>query len=224
VARMFFFTQQLFEGVGIALGSLRVSKMRAALTILGVAIGVMVVMVIAAMITGINQNVADLFEESGSRTFFVTRYFSGGITVSDGSDEMSPWRSRPYPTVEEADRIRQLPSIAFVDVEEYWGGTAEYEGQELESVTIQGRTEIWPNVSGGDVYPGRSFTRVENLTNSRVAVVTGKMADRLFGSLDPVGRRIKLAGSPFVVIGVYTPAANLFGHHDPAGRARAPAG
>ena len=47
---------QIFEGVGIALGALRSNKMRAALTVLGVAIGVMVVMVIAAMITGINRN------------------------------------------------------------------------------------------------------------------------------------------------------------------------
>ncbi|HET7039549.1 MAG TPA: ABC transporter permease, partial [Gemmatimonadales bacterium] len=86
---------QLFEGVGIALAALRGNKLRAALTVLGVAIGVMVVMVIASMITGINQQVANLFEEAGSRTFFVFRYFSAGITVSDGSDEMSPWRRRP---------------------------------------------------------------------------------------------------------------------------------
>ena len=56
------------EGVGIALDSLRASKVRAALTILGVAIGVMVVMVIAAMINGINQQVTAMLESTGPRT------------------------------------------------------------------------------------------------------------------------------------------------------------
>src|SRR5207244_6351697 len=52
----------LFEGVGIALDSLRGNKRRAALTILGVAIGVMVVMLIAAMISGLNQSVSNVIE------------------------------------------------------------------------------------------------------------------------------------------------------------------
>jgi putative ABC transport system permease protein len=201
---------QLFEGVGIALAALRGNKLRAALTVLGVAIGVMVVMVIAAMITGINQQVASLFEEAGTRTFFVFRYFSGGITVSDGSDEMSPWRRRPDLTVEEAALVASLPSVAFMDLEEWAGGTAQYEDQRLESVAIAGRSENWLRVSGGDLV-GRSFTRVENLTHARVTILSAKMAERLFGHIDPVGKTVRLSGSPFQVIGVYTPAPNLFG-------------
>jgi len=58
----------LFEGVGIALASLLAHKGRAALTILGVAIGVMVVMVIAAMISGINKSVSNLFQSLAPQT------------------------------------------------------------------------------------------------------------------------------------------------------------
>src|SRR2546426_2745346 len=74
----------LFEGVGIALDSLRANKGRAALTILGVAIGVMVVMVIAAMISGINRSVSNIFESIAPRTFLVWRFFQAGVNVSDG--------------------------------------------------------------------------------------------------------------------------------------------
>ncbi len=200
-----------WEGFGIAAGALRANKMRAALTILGIAIGVMSVMVIAALITGINRNVASLFEESGTRTFFVTRFFQGGIVISDGSDEMSPWRRRPHLNVQEAEEVRGLASVAYVDVEENWSAPAEFSGQRLESVRIQGRSEHWPNVSGGDVFPGRSFARVEVLTNARVAVVSDRLAEQLFGQLDPVGQRFRLGGQPFDVIGVYTPTPNLFG-------------
>lgn len=202
---------QVFEGVGIAIAALRANKTRAALTILGIAIGVMVVMVIASIINGINTDVARLFEEAGSRTFFVDRYFRGGITVSDGSDEMSPWRRRPHIRIEEAERLDLLPSVAFVDVMEFWGAAASFEGKDLGSVTTEGRTENWIRVSGGDVYPGRSFTRIETLTSARVVVVTDKFAERLFGQLDPVGKTIKLNGQPFEVIGMYTPPPNLFG-------------
>jgi putative ABC transport system permease protein len=185
---------QVFEGVGIAVAALRANKTRAALTILG-----------------INTDVARLFEEAGSRTFFVDRYFRGGITVSDGSDEMSPWRRRPHIRIEEAERLARLPSVAFVDVMEFWGAAASFEGKDLGSVTTEGRTENWIRVSGGDVYPGRSFTRVETLTSARVVVVTDKFAERLFGQLDPVGKTIKLNGQSFEVIGMYTPPPNLFG-------------
>jgi len=82
----------LFEGVGVALDSLRAHKGRAALTIMGVAIGVAVVMVIAALISGINQSVSNIFESIAPRTFLVWRFFKAGVNVSDGSDESSPWR------------------------------------------------------------------------------------------------------------------------------------
>ena len=80
------------EGAGIALDSLRSNKVRAALTILGVAIGVTVVIAMASAITGINRSITSILESAGPKTFFVFRYFSGGLEVSDGSDEMSPWR------------------------------------------------------------------------------------------------------------------------------------
>src|SRR6266436_4659121 len=67
----------LFEGVGIALVSLRAHKMRAALTILGVAIGVTVVMVIGALISGFNKGVTDMLASLGPKTFWVGRYWGG---------------------------------------------------------------------------------------------------------------------------------------------------
>ena len=202
---------QIFEGVGIALGSIRANKGRASLTILGVAIGVAVVMVIAAMITGINRGVTDIVEQLGPRTFFVFRHFSGGINVSDGSDETSPWRRKPPLTVEEARRINELPSIAFVVVDEGAGPPVEFESRNLESVNVVGRGTQWLQVTGGDVYPGRSFTHVEHEASSRVAVINQKLSDELFGQRDGIGKHIKIAGIPYRVIGIHTPPPDLFG-------------
>ena len=49
----------------------------------------------ASMITGIKDSVSDIIMKSGPNTFYVMRYFRAGIQISDGSDEMSPWRRRP---------------------------------------------------------------------------------------------------------------------------------
>src|SRR6185295_4975751 len=131
---------RMFEGVSIALDSLRSNKVRAALTILGVAIGVMVVIAMASAITGINRSVSSMLETLGPKTFFVFRFFQGGLNISDGSDEMSPWRRNPWLTTQEADLLRAQPSIKDVGYREGAGGPVSYEDVKLSSVSITGFT------------------------------------------------------------------------------------
>ena len=69
---------RLVEGAGIALDSLRSNKVRAALTVLGVAIGVMVVIAMGSAINGINRSITGILESAGPKTFWVVRYFQGG--------------------------------------------------------------------------------------------------------------------------------------------------
>ena len=202
----------IFEGVGIALSSLRAHKMRAALTILGVAIGVMVVMVIGALISGFDKGLSDMLESLGPKTFYVGRFWGGA--QDEDPDDPNPWRRRPPLTIEEAARLEELPSIKFVVVDENANADVEFEGKHLSAVSIQGRDADWPQVAGGDVYPGRSFSHLEDAANSRVVVVNEKVAEQLFGERDPIGRRVKLAGLPYDVIGVYNPPTGLFGEGD----------
>ncbi len=198
------------EGAGIALDSLRSNKVRAALTILGVAIGVTVVIAMASAITGINRSITGILESAGPKTFFVFRYFSGGLEVSDGSDEMSPWRRMPELTIEEAELIRQLPAVREVNVEESTEGPVGYEGVNLSGVHIAGLSPTWVQVNGGDILAGRSFTPLEYAASARVAVINDKLAESLFPGLDPIGRKIKIYGQPFEVVGLHAEAASLF--------------
>ena len=184
--------------------------MRAALTILGVAIGVMVVMVIGALISGFNKGVSDMLEQSGPKTFYVSRWWSAGVTVSDGSDEMSPWRRNPPMTVEDAKLIETLPTVSFVSVDEGTLADIQFEDRTMGSVSIRGRSAAWPKVAGGDVSPGRSFTEVEDQATNTVVVINQKLAEMLFGQRDPVGQRMKIQGVPFTVIGVFNPPPSLF--------------
>jgi putative ABC transport system permease protein len=203
----------LLEGVGIALDSLRANKGRAALTILGVAIGVMVVMVIAAMISGINKSVSDIFEQIAPRTFLVFRYFQGGVNVSDG--ENAPWRRNPPISTLEADRIAHLPSVHYLTRREDGQAAVDFEDHRLESVFVIGMSAQWLEVNGGDVLPGRTFTRMENIASSAVAVINTKLEEQLFRGRDPVGQTVKIAGHPFQVIGIYQQPPSLFSGASP---------
>jgi len=197
----------LLEGVAIALSSVRANKARAALTILGVAIGVTVVMVIASIVRGINSGVIEIVEQLGPRTFFVFQEFQAGIVVDDGSER----RRRPQLTEEEADWIARVPSIAFVVKNEFAARSVEFGSRTLSDVGVLGRGSAWVSVSGGDVFPGRSFTVLEDEASDRVAVINKKLADELFGQRSPLGQRIKIAGVPHEVIGIYNPPPDLFG-------------
>jgi putative ABC transport system permease protein len=205
---------RMLEGSAIALDSIRANMVRAALTILGVAIGVTVVIAMASAITGINQSITQILESAGPKTFFVQRYFSGGLDVSDGSDEMSPWRRMPWIRVEEAELIRNLPSVRGVNIGEYANGPVNYEGVELKSVAMAGMSPSWNLVNGGDILAGRNFTPMEYAAGARVVVINDKLAESLFPRRDPVGKRIKIFGQPFEVIGLHAEAASLFSNAD----------
>src|SRR2546421_2816827 len=186
----------LFEGVGIALDSLRGNKRRAALTILGVAIGVTVVMVIAAMISGINRSVSSVIESIAPRTFLVWRFFQAGVNVSDGSDESSPWRRNPEIVEIEADRIAVLPSVRYVTRRDESAATVEYGDRRLESGNVSGPAAQWVEVNGGDVHPGRTVTRLEDVANDAVAVVNTKPGEQPFRGRDPIGHTNHVARTP----------------------------
>jgi len=213
-ARPITLLSRMGEGVAIALGSVRANKVRAALTVLGVAIGVTVVIAMGAAITGINRSITAILESAGPKTFFVQRYFDGGINVSDGSDELSPWRRMPWLTVEEAELIRRLPDIRDVNIGEYTNGPVSFEGVNLKSVSIAGFSPTFVQVNGGDLIAGRTFTPVEYAAGARVAVINDKLAQSLFPGLDPIGKTIKIFGAPFQVIGLHAEAASLFSNAD----------
>ena len=203
---------RIAEGVGIALESIRVAKARAALTILGVAIGVMVVIAMASMITGINRAVSGMLEQAGPRTFMLFRAFRGGVNVDDGSEQ--PWDRNPYLTVAEAQRIRRIPGIEEVAWREEAGGPVSAGTVSLGSAFLIGATPNMLKAAGGSLVAGRNFTEIEAAAGSYVAIVNDKLAERLYPGLDPIGRIVKIYGIPFTVVGVYAEAASLFSGGD----------
>ena len=198
------------EGIGIALDSLRANKTRAALTILGVTIGVAVVVAMAATVDGLNSSVEESIRQSGPTTFYVFRYFQGGVMVDDGSEESQPWRKNPPLTVEEAEALRRLPSIFAVTVREGTNTAIDAGDVHVSSVEVVGLSASYIGAMGGDISPGRSWTQVEDAAGDRVVVINDKLSGRLFATRDPIGQKVRMSGQQYTVVGVYVPPPNLF--------------
>lgn len=203
------------EGVGLALDSVRAAKVRAALTILGIAIGVMVVIAMASMITGIQNSVSEIVQRAGPKSFYVMRYFRAGIQISDGSDEMSPWRRRPQMTREEAEMLAGLPGITAVNISESVSSRVVHRGKAIASAQIDGQSASWLQVEGGEMLQGRNFSAAEEANGAFVVVINEKVVESLFPGLDPLGRSIKIFGLPFTVIGLYQDPSELFSDSGP---------
>src|SRR3954463_10755875 len=178
------------EGVQIALDSIKSNKVRAGLTILGIAVGVFVVVVISAAIHGINESVAKDFESAGPTTFFVSR-FPISFEACDGTDATCKYRRNPPLQLADVGTLAQLPSIRTVGAQLQTSRNASYRDRRISGVSTIGYTGNWQLIDGGgDLYPGRNFTENEAQAGDRVVIVNEEMAKQLFGDSDPIDKVI----------------------------------
>lgn len=205
----------LLEGVVVALDALRANKVRAALTILGIAVGVFVVVVISAVVHGINQSVAKDFESTGPTSFFLQRY---PITFEacDGTDQTCKWLHNPPITMADVDAIRRIPTVEAVGAQVQARLPVTYRHTSLSGPEIDGMTANWTDVGAGEVIQGRSFTNSEDANADHVVILNETAVQKLFNDLDPLGKTVTIDGVAFTVIGVYRYVASFLAGGDAA--------
>ena len=196
------------EMVGIALSAIWANKLRSFLTILGNVVAVTSIITLVSLIQGITVEVTDLIlSEVGADAFLIDRR---GIIMSE--EDMERTRNNPRITLDDADAIRRFASnVTAVMAEGRRSGEVRYRERVLESALIQGVTEEFLRFSTFNAELGRLMTPSEVRRKRNVAVLGWDTADRLFGALDPIGRRVKIRGVPFRVVGVSRPQGSTFG-------------
>jgi len=204
---------QLVEGVLIAFDAIRTNKVRAGLTILGIAVGVLVVTVMTAAVHGINAGVSRSLAAAGPTTFFISRW-PAEFQACDGGGESCPWiRFRPL-TLDQGREVAQLPMIQGVSADIESSASVKYADRELPGVQLIGYSTNWFEMAGGDISVGRNFTESEYETASPVVLVNDKVVERLFNGEEAIGKELRLNGQLFTVIGVYNPTPNVFDSGD----------
>jgi putative ABC transport system permease protein len=190
----------LRENALLALETLRANKVRSALTILGVFIGVVMVTAVASVLNGFRSSVIDQVESFGTNNLYITRF-----PMFEGDWNPSLRKRKPL-SLDDAFALRDLcPSIgAVTPILTYplWNTTARAGAQTMQGPDLRG---VFPELEGiglAVVREGRFFTQAENEHRLDVAVIGHGVATALFPNLNPVGRTIEVSGNRYEVIGV----------------------
>ena len=206
------------ETARMAFETLRANKMRSALTVLGVVIGVTSIVGMTSLIRGFDTSLRDSIAALGPKTIFVQRF--GAVSFSSGTSFLELIR-RPVLTVDDGEAIRRLaPSVAIVDT---WLGAGPpqptmerlfYRGERTRPSAIMGTSERFVDVNFAQMRAGRVFTEQEVARRRQVAVIGYGPYQALFEArgIDPIGKRLRIGAVDYTVIGVIDkrPAAGGF--------------
>jgi len=195
----------IYENLKMAIDTLRANKLRSFLTVFGVVIGVITVMLIASIISGIDVSVKREVESFGTRSIYISK-FNPGIHIGRMSREE---RMRKELTYDDAIALTALPtielSVPFLDItNNFFGGrlTVSGGGKTSAGVALQGTLPEFEKAGTQVISEGRFFTQSENDTNQTVCVIGSKVADDFFKFGSPVDQMIKIGEQEFRVVGV----------------------
>lgn len=196
------------EGVAIAFDSIRTNKLRSALTILGVVIGVATVMAMASIVQGMRQQIVSTLEVTGPTTLRIVRFFSSTPLNPDALPREV--RIRPVLRPDEARAIGELPQIHYSAMWTQIFARLEYHGVRTQLVSLFGADARFMEIMGGGMIGGRLFTPAEANAGAPVVVLELEAAEHVFGRLNPLERTLRVGGRPLRVVGLYQRPQNFF--------------
>jgi putative ABC transport system permease protein len=196
-------TGLLGEIVGMSVDTLRTNKMRSALTVLGVVIGITSIVGMTSLIRGFDETLRDSIRELGPNTIYVQKMGALSFTAGKTFQELI---KRPNLVPADARAIAELPSVALVDI---WlgatggaGSRVYYGNQRTKPIGVLGVTENFAAVSFVKLEHGRFIVPAE-VQNRRQVVVLGQTPyQSLFANVDPIGKRVRVGTREYTVIGV----------------------
>ena len=198
----------LKESAVMALATLRANKLRSILTIMGVTVGVLTVLSMVSIIQGLNKSFAEQIESLGSNTIFVTK-FNPSFGRQPGQEE----RQRKELTLDDADAIREEAKsiIAVSPLQRKIAETIRYKSKQTDTPILIGITPYYEFTHSQYIGYGRFISDTDVRERSNVVVLGRDVVKALFEFEDPIGKEIKIAGTPFRVIGVMETLGSFFG-------------
>ena len=198
----------IFENVRMGLDTLWQHKLRSFLTVLGVVIGTMTVIVIAAFVSGIDQRVAKEIESFGTNSIYVYR-FDPGFNFNPSAEE----RMRKPLSYEDALAIgSDCPSVAyaaaFMSPVDFFGGPftervyVRYRDIEMKSAAVQGASPSYFRMGVTNLAEGRYYTDEENSMHANVVVIGNDVANTLFPHSNALDQTVSINGRLYRIIGV----------------------
>ena len=216
------FGGSIFENLRMGLDTLWQHKLRSFLTVLGVVIGTMTVIVIAAFVSGIDQRVAKEIESFGTNSIYIYR-FDPGFNFNPSAEE----RMRKPLSYEDSVAIgTDCPSVAysaaFMSPVDFFAGPftervyVRHRDIEMKSAAVQGASPSYFKMGVTNLAEGRYFTDEENSMHANVIVIGNDVANTLFPYSKALDQTVSINGKLYRIIGVLA-ARDIFliGSEDP---------
>ncbi|HEX2948797.1 MAG TPA: ABC transporter permease [Armatimonadota bacterium] len=209
----------IWESILVSLEGIVANKMRAALTMLGVIIGVGAVITMLALAQGAREQTMQRIQQMGTNvlTVFSGRSRSSGSRVSGGMG------STQILTMDDVEAIAaQCPSVKATAPEVQTSCQLKYQNQN-SNTTVLGTTPAYLGIRNYQIQDGRMFTAEEVRGCRKVAVIGPTTAETLFGTSSPVGQYIRVQGIRFEIIGLMKTKGAQGGFMDPDDQLTIPA-
>jgi putative ABC transport system permease protein len=198
----------LREPIGVALQTLRTHKMRSFLMLLGIILSVSTLIVVVALISGVNRYIAERVANLGSNVFLLTRF----PIITDVEEYVKATRRNKLVTWEDYEALRENMKLPLrVGVELRTGGKSRVGSQSLDDTNIRGVTANMGEIDPVVPSDGRYISDGDDQSRALVALIGTDLATKLFPSLDPIGREVLIDGRPFQVVGVAKPIGSVLG-------------
>jgi putative ABC transport system permease protein len=203
-------TASFREAISVAADSLRSSKLRSFLTLLGIILATTTLIAVMSVIHGMDVYIANSVSSMGADGFRIVRIaFLGNF---DPKKYLELQKRNPQLSPDEFEFLKDNTKL----VSELGMGagraiSASLGTQTLTNVSLTGGTPNWATLGNTQIETGRYFTDFENSHRSTVAVLGADVKNSLFGEADPIGKTIKIDGRPFTVVGVAVPKGSVFG-------------
>ncbi len=201
-----------FEAVRLALQQIRVQKLKSFFTLLGVMIGVMFLIAVVSIVTGMSKYVEEDFAGRvlGANTFTLRRFPWFGNNTTE--EQWLEWQRRPRVYHRDVALVRStLPAgtrYAIESQDMLWATSIYSRPRQIEAHAVEGD---YFEIKKYDLSSGRRFTQQEADLGANVIVIGDEVAKFFFQGLNPIGRELRIGGMPYTVIGVIVHQGNLFG-------------
>lgn len=200
--------RQLWEGLWISWDAIRAHKLRSTLTTLGIVIGVVTVTVMATAINGLHASFMQSISTLGTDVLYATRI----NWMVDSHEEWMKVSRRPQITWDQVSRVAKEMRLAqavapFVQTQR----GVEYGERSSSSVNVIGTSDQYQFTGASEVTEGRFFSAEESDGGRPVCVVGNMVATNLFVRESALGKRIKIGGRPYQVVGVLEKQGQVFG-------------
>ena len=196
---MLLYIRLLKESFSFALNALRNNKLRTLLSLLGVTIGIFSIIAVLAAVDSMDKKIKEDLSDMDMNTVYLMRF-------SFGPSEIPRWKRDQFPdvTFEEFEHIkRNVNGVDKISFNLFTRNeNIKYESKTVNSIRVKPSTEDFFDIEPLKIEQGRLFNAAESNSGSPVIVIGSEVATGLFENADPIGKKVRLYGQKFTVIGV----------------------